>query len=366
MTQMLAIAGGLVCVYIIFALIVAHVVELINAFLNTRGGTLYAGILEMLSAKRTTGVASLLGFVGRVVPSFLGRTNETPDSSIGKRLADGIYTHPLVGNLGMKRKPSYIDARTFTMSLIDALRDVQPLPAAAAPAAPGAPAAAAAAPAVPPLGATGDDLLDDLRARITALRAGNPGDPLARSLALIVEQAQNRYESVLKALDNWYDLQMQRVTGTFKRYATIWQIIIAAFVVYYFNVDTFSVVKQLNASTQLSAIATSTRGLAQLKDKDPSVATLLAPLKDSVTIGWADNNAKANGCPWTAPWHCWSYADANGGQVNHVPGFLITWFAVILGAPFWFDILKQLVPVRLSGAIPDPAAAARGDKQAAR
>jgi hypothetical protein len=334
MTQMLAVAGGLVCVYIIFALIVAHVVELINAFLNTRGGTLYAGILEMLSAKRTTGIASVLGILGRVVPSLVSRTPGPSESAIGKRVADGIYNHPMVGNLGLKRKPSYIDARTFTTSLVDVLRDVQPI-----------------AGSTQKLDATGDDLLKDLRGRITALRTANPNDPLARSLALIVEQAQNRYESVLKAIDNWYDAQMQRVAGTFKRYATIWQMIIAAVVVYSFNVDTFVVVKQLSASTSLSAIATSTQGLEQLKD--PSVKELLAPLKDSVTIGWP-KDAPA-GCPATLPWKCW------GG---HLSGFLITWFAVLLGAPFWFDILKQLVPVRLSGTKPDPAAAARGDKQA--
>jgi len=333
-TQMLAVAGGLVCVYIIFALIVAHVVELIAAFFNTRGGTLYAGILEMLSAKRTTGFASVLGIVGRFVPSLLSRTAGPADSSLGKQLADAIYNHPMVGNLGLKRKPSYIAARTFTTSLVDGLRDVQPLAAG-----------------VPKLDATGDDLLKDLRERITTLRAAHPDDPLARSLALIVEQAQNRYESVLKAIDNWYDAQMQRVTGTFKRYATIWQILIAAAVVYYFNVDTFVVVKQLNASTSLSSIATSTRGLEQIKD--PEVAKLLAPLKDAVTVGWTTDDPA--GCPAKLPWHCWA---------KHLPGFLITWFAVMLGAPFWFDILKQLVPVRMSGTKPDPAAAARGDKQA--
>ena len=49
-----------------------------------------------------------------------------------------------------------------------------------------------------------------------------------------------------------------------------------------------------------------------------------------------------------------------------VAGILITWFAVLLGAPFWFDLLKKFVPVRQTGTKPHPSAGsppAAGDAQ---
>lgn len=330
MSQLLSVAGGLISVYVIFALIVAHIVELINALFNTRGGTLYAGIHEMLSAKRASGGAAQLGALGR---GLADRENAmtTAVSTIGTSLADGIYAHPLIGNLGMKRKPSYIDSRTFTMSLVDSLRTIQPLPGNT----------------MPPIAATSEQLLKDLQERIALLRANNPNDSLARSLGLIVEQAQNRYESALKAIDNWYDAQMQRVSGTFKRYATIWQILIAAIVVASFNVDTLAVVKGLTSSTRISSLVTSTQGLKQLAE--PKVPELLGTLKDTVSLGWNDAD-----CAQRQPTNC---------VVSHLPGLVITWLAVLLGAPFWFDILKQIVPVRLTGTKPDATTAARGDKQ---
>jgi len=33
-------------------------------------------------------------------------------------------------------------------------------------------------------------------------------------------------------------------------------------------------------------------------------------------------------------------------------GFVISAFAVMLGAPFWFDLLKKIVPVRMTGMKP--------------
>jgi hypothetical protein len=42
-----------------------------------------------------------------------------------------------------------------------------------------------------------------------------------------------------------------------------------------------------------------------------------------------------------------------GGWILKILGLLITIVAVSLGAPFWFDLLKCLINVRMAGEKPD-------------
>jgi hypothetical protein len=40
----------------------------------------------------------------------------------------------------------------------------------------------------------------------------------------------------------------------------------------------------------------------------------------------------------------------------HLPGWLITAFAVSLGAPFWFDTLNRITSIRAAGRPPESSA----------
>ena len=53
-----------------------------------------------------------------------------------------------------------------------------------------------------------------------------------------------------------------------------------------------------------------------------------------------------------------------GEWFSKIFGIVISWFAVMLGAPFWFDLLKKIVPVRATGTKPAPGGkAAKRDAQ---
>ena len=61
----------------------------------------------------------------------------------------------------------------------------------------------------------------------------------------------------------------------------------------------------------------------------------------------------------------WGTVPQGGEWVTKIAGLALTWFAVLMGAPFWFDLLKQIVPVRMAGAKPVGSAdEATDDKQA--
>ncbi len=214
MTQLLTIAGGVMSVYILLALITSHVCEWVSAFTNQRGHLLERAIV------------ALVGGVQR----------DPTRAAASKALVDHLYEHPLMGNLGATkaRLPSYIPARTFSISLVAALRDYTAALASSA-------AAETAAKALPPF-STPDVLLDDLKARIVAL----PDDSLKTTLVTVLQGTKNDYDAALAAIDGWFDAQMDRVSGAYKRWSGIVQAIIALIVVAALNSDTLNLITQLH------------------------------------------------------------------------------------------------------------------------
>jgi hypothetical protein len=304
--ELITVGGGVIAVYVVLALIVSQIVEWISTIFNIRGKLLYGAILEMLSE------------------------SEAGTPSTARALVAAMYAHPLIGNLGMKTRPSYIGPRTFSISLIASLRAL-----------PAQPGRAIAPP--PPLDADADALLGDLRTRMDAVLPAQ--DPLRKSLGLIIEQTDNTYDAVLKALDAWYQAQMDRVSGTFKRYTAYVQIALAFIVVYAFHVDTIALIDALSKS----AAAQSAIAVAQTAEENKDVASAVASLANAGLIQTSTLKVFTFWLP-ASPLEC--------------VGVVLTWFAILLGAPFWFDVLKQFVPVRMSGLKPDAQAVAAGDKQA--
>jgi hypothetical protein len=330
MTQLLTVAGGVMSVYILLALITSHVCEWISAFTNQRGHLLERSIVVLLG----------------------GAPRNPERAAATKELVDHLYDHPLMGNLGAskERLPSYIPARTFSVSLVAALRDYTSA-LTAAPATAATPASAAT-PALPPFSPP-DVLLDDLKARIATL----PDCALRTTLVTVLQSTKNDYDAALASIDGWFDAQMDRVAGAYKRWSGLVQAVIALIVVAALNSDTLNLITQLhgvaNAPVLMDA-AKSANGTALIDavraSNGHSTAQLLTGLSDAgVTVGW-------------------SVFPVGAGQwLMKLAGLAITWLAVLMGAPFWFDLLKQVVPVRMSGTKPvatgDEASA---DKQAKR
>ncbi len=314
MTQLMTIAGGVISVYILLALITSHVCEWISAFTNQRGHLLERAIVVLLGGIR----------------------RDAARGDATKELVDRLYDHPLMGNLGANnRLPSYIPARTFSLSLIAALREYTvAMPQGGTPVAP--------AP-MPPAFSAPDVLLDDLKARVTGL----PDGKLKSTLITVLQGSKNDYDSALSAIDTWFDAQMDRVAGAYKRWAGIVQAIVAAIIVAALNGDTFTILSQLHDSAVATAV-TNTANAAANATNGQNIGQLATGLSSSgVSVGWPTLP------PDVAAW------------LTKIAGLLITWFAVLMGAPFWFDLLKQVVPVRMAGMKPvGTDDEASGDKQA--
>lgn len=303
MSALLSVAGGLASVYIIFALLTSRISEAISSMTNERATTLYNGIAALLGATV--------------------RTRQPPGKDeVATSLAEHLYAHPLVSTLGDSgpRKPSYIEPRTFTLSLVSVLRDTVEIEGAQG------------HPRVVDIATAPHELLEDLQQRIRAL---GPDDPTCKSLTLVLQGADATYDSALAAIDAWFETQMDRVSGVYRRWIGFWQALIALVLVGFANADTIGIVQQLfKASTVASAATTAARNAMADPGSATTATTFDALVRSGLVLGW--NEIPHDGGQWFAK----------------LGGLALTWGAVLLGAPFWFDLLKQVIPVRVAGIKP--------------
>jgi hypothetical protein len=108
-------------------------------------------------------------------------------------------------------------------------------------------------------------------------------------------------------IEKWFDLAMEQASGKFKRIANNWILAFSAAIVGAGNVDTISIASNLYD-------------------------------------GALTHSATRFTLFWSGPQPDWYL---------RVPGLVLTWAAVSLGAPFWFDILNKLVNLRQTGLPPD-------------
>lgn len=332
---------AIVAIYLGLAVFCSHVNEQIAAFCKWRGEQLYLGVLNLLVGERG--------------------------------ITDAIFTHPLVtasrndpggrpvtnpgATAASPYRPSFLDARNFSLAMWDTIGRATVDARTNAIAVDAEAASAIAAP---------DVLFADLKARVTALPAGD----LQRQLAVLVNDAQGSYDRLLRSTDAWFDRQMDRVSGWYKR-KTQWVIIAIAFVtVFLLGIDSIRIASRLYAdpTTRAALVGAAANAVAPQVAKHvqtgvlatPNAATPAGPTPQSVADAVDDIFATIpldtflTGLTggWTAP----VTRAALWSDVLHVTGLLVTVTAAALGAPFWFDALSSLVNVRLAG--PKPASRA--------
>jgi hypothetical protein len=239
---------------------------------------------------------------------------------------------PVIG----KRGPAYIQPRTFALTLLDTLEP------------PGA-------------SVESHDVID--RVHKAAAEVENP--LLKKWLVDAVAEGKRDREKLLAALESSFDTVTNRVSGWYKRYATLWVTVFAIVVALALNVDSYAIGSRLwkddavRASIAAQAAnltgGTACPGAAESEappadDPAAQARSELEEAADCVTavqalglpLGWADENR---------PDDAW-------GWLGKSFGLVVTVFALMLGAPFWFDTLSKLARLRTTGK---PEGTARTD-----
>lgn len=314
-SEILDVAIGLILVYFLLSLVCSAIREAVEGVLKRRAVYLERGIHELL-----------------------GRDAD------GTPLATRLYNHPLVYGLFQgdypagkdtertkdrsrflgRDLPSYIPARNFAVALFDL---------AVGEAAPGG---GDPGPALPFLSLT------HAREQLSQ-KARSDGANAYRALRTIVDTSQYDPNRALAGIEAWYDSTMDRVSGWYKR-ETQWILLglgLAATVL--MNVNTLTIARYLyRDETARQAIVAraeavgrdTTRQRANFDAVDQQLREMQLP------IGWSD--PRVVGELGTAP----TLGEVSRYAATSLLGWLITTFAVSLGAPFWFDLLNKVMVIR--------------------
>ncbi len=289
MLASLNIVIGLAAVYTAFSLLASWVQERIATVMQFRSKMLRAGIQQMINDDATH--QALFN-----QPSFVAAQSPR------------------------QRDPSYISATQFSMAVMGILNGASAV------------------------GTTGADALAAVQRGITGL----PPSRLKDALATLAGEANADLTRFVSSVENWFDDQMDRVSGWYKRYTQVILLVVGAAIAALFNVDTLRIAQDLTAAPlaiDQSKITSDTAAADQYVSNQ---------VFSQMHFGWPD----AYACSSTQSAAECAAADTASKITFKILGLLLTAIALSLGAPFWFDTLSRFVNVRGSG--PAPAKSSSG------
>lgn len=315
---------GLIVIYLVLGLACTIINEWIDATLHIRAAQLRKGIVKMLSTIED------------------------------KPLGDAFFNHPMVKSLERdtnyliftrQDKPTYISSRTFRETLLNILKNV-----------------------VQGTPINVDGTFEEIEDGINKLPKSDLKEQLLTLISEVkrnTKETSDRMTAFQTALGKWFDEAMERTSDWYKRRVQLWTFFSGILFCAILNIDTLNIAQYLwqnpearqaylqaansiiaNASTDSLKKELAGKDSIQLNNIGQKVDILLINLREEVTqnttipLGWKLEKlppcTKEDIWPWLAYW------------VRKLAGLLISIGAINAGAPFWFDMLKNVVNIRNS------------------
>jgi hypothetical protein len=362
-SEVLEAAIGLVLLFLFLSLICTAIVEAVEAILKHRAMDLERGIRELLDDHDGTTITKtffdhpqIYGlYAGDYDPTRLTRTHKLENLwqwavrqlGTGQLNASAEAAKGATGDLAPVRMhmgfwprrdlPSYIPAGNFSGALIDIV------------------ARGAIVPSVSPSLAT--PTAESLRAGVLTL----PSMRLQRAILAALDSAGGDLAQAKASLEAWYDGTMDRVSGWYKRRTQGVLFAIGLVLAIVLNIDAVTVARGLieDQALRQAAVAqaeqiTGTSG-ATAETLTDLQATSFEDLRRRMQaigypIGWdpmPQRRCPAPGMGSSAEQEELTGCPLEGtAAVAMVGGWLISALAVMLGAPFWFDLLNKFMVIR--------------------
>jgi hypothetical protein len=316
----LDVAIGLIFVFFILSVVCSGINEAIASAARWRAQDLERGLWELLQdPSRGSEALEKLKAHPLIHPMLNPQTKDPADAS-----------PPLkAGRPKTTRKtafPSYIPSRTFTSALLGLEQQAVSV-------------------------AKGVEMrkLDE---SIEAI----PSERVRGALTALYHNAQGDAVVFRHNVEQWYDDQMERVSGWYRRriQKVLW--ILAFLIAFMLNADSLQVAKRLWVEPSVRASLVSQAQTTTTTNQDSSTTDPAAELDSlPVPLGWhlatAENDPQGFPFYWDrSMW--WSL-------LSKLIGLSLTAVAISFGAPFWFDTLSKLARLRNGGAPPPASDAVR-------
>jgi hypothetical protein len=317
----LDIAIGLSFVYVLFSVFCSAVQEAIAGVLEWRAKTLEEALRNLLE---DNGAGGEKGAPAAVAPVSTAAVNPPPAPAMGSVLAaqqaragtlkDQVLSHGLIRPLYKQgRKPSYLNPKLFALALLDIV-------------APG----------------KNEDPIEGVGNQIAL--ANIPSGVKDALLGLTKGIAKDR-DHLRSLVEDWFNGTMERVSGWYKRKAQFVICVLSLVVTIGLNVNTISIGETLakNNAVRAAVVAQAEKSTIKEGAKPKDAAKAITEVQQlGVPIGWnksGSDPAQAN-------------FESAGEIARTVGGWLLTFIALSLGAPFWFGLLGKLTSLRTSGNAP--------------
>lgn len=310
------VAIGLMFTYLIMALVVSSINEIIAGAFQWRGTYLRKGIAVLLSVAPGTAFAWrgvgewLLAHFTRAEPKLPSHLAESPDA---QRLRD-VLNHPLLkGNpAGL---PSYVPARDFSTALLDTLRDGSASP-----------------------------VFSQVEKTISTL----PDGDIKRILTAFVRDAAGDLDKLRARIETWFNDAMDRLSGIYKRNSQIFLLALGLLAAIVINVDSVHLATSLwSQPDERAKIVAQVQSQLGQENQNPDLGKALKqldslplPIGRAVGASFFGEPAGDHQSGWCG-WNWWTLL-----------GWAITAVAVSLGAPFWFGLLQNIMNLRNAGPPP--------------
>jgi hypothetical protein len=275
-------------------------------------------------------------------------------------LAQAIMDHCSITALNRRRKSSdYIDAKNFTSALIEKITFDPENPKSVA---------------------------KDINDFIVALNKTSAlSTEFQRVLLIYANEAKDTYKALTEKtvseielfrgkVENWFDSSMDRMTGTLKRrYSRPATFAVAVVVTLVLNADSIALAKYLysnpEARTRIAMQAYDAtkdtaliRQVQQMKinsDTSSAGAMTVEEFKNRMIKKITDIDKAKQGLNDVMPltWKRGEFRNEDGKfsyrlLFSKISGLLVTVLAIMMGAPFWFDLLNKISNLRGTGAKP--------------
>jgi hypothetical protein len=301
-SQALETAIGLAMMLFVIATTASMIAEIVSRVMNKRASDLERAIGGMLGRK------------GADDHDFRAALNLFKGTSV-YQAASTAGGRPLFSRSA--QAPSYLSAKAFADAIVELLTEGD----------------AAGNEVLRRL----DDLPENLRKRITPL----------------VKEADDDLVAFKAGLERWFDDTMDRAEGAYKRWTTLLLFCIGLAIAVAGNASTVDVAQKLYVSSVTrDAVVQAADSVVVDKANTAQDLNTVAAAADKLPalhlpVGW-DTNADDLLVHLRA-------GSPDRGDWGTMFGWLLTALLVMLGAPFWFDLLNKLVALRTSGTKPPTA-----------
>ena len=186
-------------------------------------------------------------------------------------------------------------------------------------------------------------------------------EALVSRMKQLAARARGDLTQVKAGLEGWFDDAMVAAADAYKRWTTVVVLLTGLVLAVLTNASVIDVAKDLwtSSATRAAVVEAADAAVAQGQSGTCADKTGVEGVACSVEqtsnldlpLGWADDRL-------------WGAEATDGEKVgwwaSHVLGWALTAFLLMMGAPFWFDVLSRLTGLRATSNKPASAAADPG------